>query len=479
MIKAITLLTTAILAISTATLRAKAFMWFNETGLDDIVANLAKSPKIDGVATVGETGNGPQTWSAVGHVNPYEESFGATYLSAYSIAARRRDILYGSFRASIKPPFIKPLPGSENGLGSGFEFTLSYNDSGRMRVNILTNDYVHNSTLGWSFAASRWDDNPIKNNLTYFQNFTQTNSTAFLEHRMEWLNKTYKKGKDAINLPTTPTPVSLRAWANGEPSSSQGPPIYEPNVVRVMYTRSFFNFSSVERHDQFVSQCAAAASSSNAACSTEDYTLRESTPFDLDAIQQFKPVKVKFSAPIWAVIIELFFLIVLIITVVHGLYIRKIKEAEKKRKASRKLFSSTTAAAGFEKPYKQIWAVPELIDDWGSDGESKIDEDDERFWDVEDQEDMDEYKFPPATTPSSPPRNGDSPCTPDTPNDAGAGWDRTDFDVWDVGVHPNCYNSKPNKWNDDTVYKHQRPRTSAWFFVMSIFILADRSSAFR
>ena len=111
-----------------------------------------------------------------------------------------------------------------------------------------------------------------------------------------------------------------------------------------MYTRFFFNFSSVERHDQFISQCAAAASSSNAACSTEDYTLRESTPFDLDAIQQFKPVKVKFSAPIWAVIIELFFLIVLIITVVHGLYIRKIKEAEKKRKASRKLFSSTTVS---------------------------------------------------------------------------------------------------------------------------------------
>ena len=59
-----------------------------------------------------------------------------------------------------------------------------------MRVNILTNDYMPNSTLGWSFAASWWDDDPVKNNLTYFQNFTQTNSTAFLEHRMEWLNKT-------------------------------------------------------------------------------------------------------------------------------------------------------------------------------------------------------------------------------------------------------------------------------------------------
>ena len=53
------------------------------------------------------------------------------------------------------------------------------------------------------------------------------------------------------------------------------------------------------------------------------------------------------------------------------------------------------------------------------------------------------------------------------------------FDIWDVGVHPNFYNSKPNKWNNDLGYKYQRPRTSAWFFVMSIFILADHSSAFR
>ncbi|KAJ1029390.1 hypothetical protein NDA13_002641 [Ustilago tritici] len=460
MIKAITLLTTAILALSTATLRAKAAC---ECGL-------AKSPKIDGVATVGETGNGPQTWSAVGHyVHPYEESFGATYLSAYSYKTLSSTTAPKALFCNIKPPFIKPLPGSENGLGSGFEFTLSYNDSERMRVNILTNDYMPNSTLGWSFAASRWDDDPIKNNLTYFQNFTQTNSTAFLEHRMEWLNKT---GKDAIDLPTTPAPVSLRAWANGEPSSSQGPPIHEPNVVRVMYTRFFFNSSSVERHDQFVLQCAAAASSSNAACSTEDYTLREGTPFDLAAIQQFKPVKVKFSALIWAVIIELFFLIVLIITVVHGLYNRKIKEAEKKRKTSRKLFSIDVVRSQEDRETKQP-GLPHYKDSTALKPTAS----------VEDQEDMDEYKFPPATTPSSPPRNGDSPRTPDTPNDAGAGWGShsrsTDFGVWDVGVHPNCYNSKPNKWNDDTVYKYQRPRTSAWFFVMSIFILADHSSAFR
>ncbi|KAJ1028453.1 hypothetical protein NDA16_001619 [Ustilago loliicola] len=541
MVKPFALLTTAVLALSSATLPAKAacecgyldpttnhlwtdasFSYFNETGLDDIVTNPAKSPNVDGVATVGDTGDGPQTWSAIGNqINPYEESFGATYLSAYaynntfinnrtdglgmqvsianekdhvvngsSIVTRRRDILFGSFRASVKPPFIKPIRGSNRGYGSGFEFAVSYNDSERMRVSILTNDYMPNSTLGWSFAASKWDDDPVKNNLTYFHNFTETNSTIFLEHRMEWLNKTviqyknnaenrsvsffeYKKGKNAINLPTTPAPLSLRAWANGEPSASQGPPTYEPNVVRVMYTRFFFNSSRVERHDQFASQCAAVASSANAICSTEDYTLRESTPFDLAAIQQFKPNKVKFSVPIWAVIIELFFLIVLIVTVVHGLYIRNIKEAEKKRKASALALAEeeekqatlleyddineqtdsprSKAAADFEKPYKQIWAVPELMDDWGSDDESDIDEDDERFWESVDVlrskedreanqpglphfedptalkptasvESLDELKFPPAANPSSPPRNGGSPRTPDIQSDSSAGW---------------------------------------------------------
>ncbi|SPO23429.1 uncharacterized protein UTRI_02108 [Ustilago trichophora] len=540
MVKAFALFTTAALVLSSATLRAQAacecgyldpttnhlwtdaaFSYFNETGLEDIVMNPAKSPKVDGNQPSGDTGDGQQTWSAVGnHINPYEESFGATYLSAVSynntyidnrtdglamevstanekkhtvngssIVTRRRDILFGSFRASIKPPFIKPIPGSNRGYGSGFEFAISYNDSERMHVNILTNDYMPNSTLGWSFAASRWNDDPVKNNLTYFHNFTKTNSTIFLEHRMEWLNKSviqyknnaenksvnffqFKKGENTINLPTTPAPVSLQAWANGEPSSSQGPPTYEPNVVRVMYTRFFFNSSRIERHDQFASQCAAAASSANAVCSTEDYTLRTSTPFDLAAVQQIKAKKVKFHVPLWAVVIELFFLLVLAVTVVHGLYIRKIKEAEKKRKAAALALAEeekqaallqyddideqtdsprSKAAADFEKPYKQIWAVPELMDDWGSDGESDIDEDDERFWesvdvlrstDYKEDRDMNQpglphfedatamkpsasvdslesFKFPPKQS-SSPPRNGGSPRLDS--NVAAAGW---------------------------------------------------------
>ncbi|TKY87309.1 hypothetical protein EX895_003986 [Sporisorium graminicola] len=482
MVKAVSLLTSAVLALSSLTFHVRAdcecgyldpstnhlwtdaaFSYFNETGLDDVVMNPAKSPKIQGAQIAGDTGEGQQTWSAVGdHINPYEESFGATYLSAVSynntyidnrtegiamqvsvadqtkhivngssIVTRRRDILYGSFRASIKPPFINNTPGFDHGYGSGFKFAVSYNDSENMYVSILTNDFMPNSTLGWSHSAARWNDNPVKTNLTYFHNFTQTNSTIFLEHRMEWLNNSVvqyknnaanksvtfyqsKKGKNTINLPSTPAPVSLQAWANGEPSASQGPPMYEPNVVRVMYTRFFFNSSRLERHDQFVSQCAAAHSSAKAVCSTEDPTLRASTPFDLAAAQQYKPKKVKFHVPIWAVVVELFFLLVLAVTLVHGLYIRKVKDTEKKRKAAAVALAKeekkqaallqydevddrtdsprSKAAADFEKPYKQIWAVPELMDDWGSDDESDIDEDDERFWESVDVMRSEDYK---------------------------------------------------------------------------------------
>ncbi len=89
MVKAIALLASAVLALSSATLRANAacecgyldpstnhlwtdasFSYFNETGLEDIVMDPAKSPKVDGAETAGDTGDGQQTWSAVGiHIN--------------------------------------------------------------------------------------------------------------------------------------------------------------------------------------------------------------------------------------------------------------------------------------------------------------------------------------------------------------------------------------------------------------------------
>ena len=128
--------------------------YFNETGLQDVVALPSKSPGLFGQQNIGETGTGQETWAVGGdHVNPWETSFGATWRSAVShnntfidktdsslglamqisqadpetrivngsqIVTRRRDILYGSFRANIMPP-------AHTGEGAGFKWSIAYN----------------------------------------------------------------------------------------------------------------------------------------------------------------------------------------------------------------------------------------------------------------------------------------------------------------------------------------------------------------
>ncbi len=217
-----------------------------------------------------------------------------------SIVTRRRATFSTVFPCQRQASIHQALPGSDRGYGSGFQFALSYNASERMHVNIPPTTTCPTRRSAGPLPPPDGTTTRSRHNLTYLQNFTIANETP--SSSTEWSGQPdrhpvqeqcrnesvrlfqYKKGKNTINLPTTPAPVSLQAWANGEPSSSQGPPAYEPNVVRVMYTRFFFNSSRVVRHDQFTAQCAAAASSANAVCSTEDYTLRTSTPFDLVAV---------------------------------------------------------------------------------------------------------------------------------------------------------------------------------------------------
>jgi hypothetical protein len=127
--------------------------YFNETGTTDIVTEPAKSPRIYGQQSAGETGTGQESWAIVGDlVDNWETSFGATWRSAVSynntyiddmspglamqvsqanmntrivngsqIVTRRRDIQYGTFRASIQhAPLVQE--------GYGFKFGVSYND---------------------------------------------------------------------------------------------------------------------------------------------------------------------------------------------------------------------------------------------------------------------------------------------------------------------------------------------------------------
>ena len=428
--------------------------YFNETGLQDMVTQPEESPKIYGHQTAGETGTGQQSWAVVGdHVNDWEESFGATYRSAVSynntfiddqaqglamqvspanlkhrivngsqIVTRRRDILYGSFRAQILPP-------TSLGRGAAFKFGASYNLSETVDLGIFTSNEPQNSTLQWSYSAAGHDSNPVKTNLTWLD------TTGFVEHRIDWLGDkliqfrnnapnvtvnlfSLEKKVNASNIPTTAAPVSFQFWANGEPSQSQGPPIINPLVTRIMYTRFFFNSSRTERLDEFDQQCQAAGGA--AVCSTDDNTLRDSTQFDLAALNKVKPAKLKDEYPIWAIVLLTVSGATFIMVIAHGLVVRKIKankkkelaaaEAEQKSKelaekeASSLEASSTydsnysmiaphsennsgastpislrNGAHPFEKPFS-LWASPDLVYDSDSDTDSDDDDDDARSY---------------------------------------------------------------------------------------------------
>ncbi|KAJ1025142.1 hypothetical protein NDA16_002648 [Ustilago loliicola] len=345
----------------------RTITYFNETGLNVVVSDPAVSPRIYGGATAGETGDGQQAWSRVGNlVNKWEQSFDVTYRSAVSynntflddnalalqvspaepvhrivngsqIVTRRRDILYGSFRAQIEPAVSL-------GRGAAFKFRAAYNDSETVSIGIFTSDEPANSTLQWSYSAYGHGDDPVKLNIS------SLGTTDYLEHRFDWqpellqwrnaaLNESanfyaIEKGVNATHLPMTPMPISFEAWANGESSQSQGPPLRQPLLTHVRYTRFFFNSSLEERQSQFESQCSAASANADAICSTDDMTLRDSTPFDLAALDKVKISKKPFHAPLHAIIMISIAAGIFIMTIAHGLVVRSIKAKDKKRAAA-------------------------------------------------------------------------------------------------------------------------------------------------
>lgn len=182
---------------------------------------------------------------------------------------------------------------------------------------------------------------PRKLNYTWLE----VNSSLPLEQRTDWLNHKeveyrngghnssisfaeYLKHHNATNLPTTPAPVSFQAWSNGEPTGSQGPPLYYPVVTKVLYARFFYNSTLAQRNDQFKQQCMATSAS---ICSTEDNTLRNSTIFSLEALNKIEPKNPAFKIPLLAVYVESAMIGIATIVIIHGIFVRRRQNAEKKQ----------------------------------------------------------------------------------------------------------------------------------------------------
>ena len=223
-------------------------------------------------------------------------------------------------------------------------------------LSVYLADKPVNSTLRYSFSATSNNAMPNKVNLTYAVKSTDWADLSQPQlQRFDWLNDSmiefrndlpndttryfaYRRGVNATNIPASPAPVSFRAWANGEASQSQGPPITAPLTTRIVYTRLFFNSSLPSRHADYATQCAMTQA---AMCSTEDMQLRQSTPFNATALEAYLPPVERFSAPLWAIIVESVFGVIFLATLAHGIVVRRFTQKDKARKAALAVFNET------------------------------------------------------------------------------------------------------------------------------------------
>ncbi len=74
-------------------------------------------------------------------------------------------------------------------------------------------------------------------------------------------------------LPTTPSPLFIRHWSNGNTYTSQGPP-GQPTSAHVGWVRVFFNSSAMTENDHLTLDERCEISK---ACSADDTTLRVSS----------------------------------------------------------------------------------------------------------------------------------------------------------------------------------------------------------
>lgn len=324
-----------------------------------------------GSSSRGDTGAGLQDWSTLQYTNDWNDGFSSlwrtgyrynnTYLDPSTVSSkgislavepadtreritygaglltRRSDILYGSLRASMVGP--------PNYFGSSIlQMAVQFNNSEYIKTSLFSNGLQPNeSTLQWTYSASQANSKP------YIQLLDQVlDPQSFNEHRIDWMgpeelhfatdagtssnssvvhNLSLSK-KSVRNLPTQGGPVSFTHFSSGDSSQGQSPPLYHQPTAGIKYIRLFYNSSIVERAHQFEEQCTL---SPEETCSTEDFTLRGSTPFFSASLDRQKIAKAKYQTPLYSVICcsisgGLFFILL-----AHALCIRWLKANEKQK----------------------------------------------------------------------------------------------------------------------------------------------------
>ncbi|KAE8225451.1 hypothetical protein CF319_g1806 [Tilletia indica] len=345
----------------------RTITYFNESDArSNVVWQPIDSPSFEGSLSAGNSGNGVEDWAVGEHLNNWEDGFGATWLSGVKfnntyipddqskglamavppgdkpnriswgslLVSRRRDMLYGSFRASIEPP--APLGPS----GTLIRMAVWYNQSQDVLTNIVTTDAADTAFLQWDYSATGRDSRPVNNNLT-----TGDFNIGFQprEHRIDWLPEVMRWSNDvadmipyeqkfddkSIFIPSVPMPFSLKHFSNGDSRLMEGPPLRRSVTANIRYIRLFYNSSLPGRQQEFQNAC---ANTNEARCDVDNLLLRGSSEFTMESIQQQFPPHPTYNPPLYSKIIVAsaggLFLIIFIHAMARRFINQRKKQAE-------------------------------------------------------------------------------------------------------------------------------------------------------
>ncbi|KAK8165855.1 hypothetical protein BC567DRAFT_272450 [Phyllosticta citribraziliensis] len=242
-----------------------------------------------------------------------------------SIRSKRRDILHGTFRSSMRGP--------QSGMGgSSMTMRVLFNETESFEMNMMNTDSYSDAWVN-TLMEAEWPDRSLGINYTVLGNSSVTNGTVwpydFVELRMDWTEKELRwwvAGNNSRNatkkedgkVPLTPAPLYFRHWSTGNTYTMEGPPYFR-SAANVAWFRAFFNSSAMttEQHEEFDQRCTI-----QDACSVDDMSLRLISNYSSNSTVKYKHHESKgglLTAPIYISVICVCFSTLLL---VHAFLLR-------------------------------------------------------------------------------------------------------------------------------------------------------------
>lgn len=159
----------------------------------------------------------------------------------------QRDILYGSFRVSLKTTDV---------TAAGASLFIHSNGTEKIAFDLLSNDHYRAHLTPQNTVIQRNDKDAHS-----FTTPLQSPSADFTEYRFDWLpdrvdvflnGQRIESFTDSIS--NKPSSVHLSHWTSGKEDWTHGPAERDA-ALAVSYLKAYFNTTNTARNDQFKEAC--------------------------------------------------------------------------------------------------------------------------------------------------------------------------------------------------------------------------------